>query len=213
MSKPGDFFVGIIDLFAVFLPGGLLTFVLFQKYSQFFLNVVPISINHYWVAFLFFSYLIGHVVFMAGSKIDTIYKYHRQKRNPYTNESAFQCASHIKHNFLSKTEIEAINTYQWATSILTTQYPEAMAEVNRLVADSKFFRSLVVIIPLISLIFVIGGNYLHAAIIISFIAPCYMRYYDRRLKSTTRAYQYVVMLNGLGKLAPLNKSIPPTDSA
>ena len=206
MGKPGDFFVGIVDLFAIFLPGGLLTFVLYQQYSAFLLNVVPISGNQYWLAFVFFSYLIGHVIFMIGSKIDGLYDYHRKKRNPYINTSAFQCASQIKHKFLSETESKAVNTYMWSTSILTTQYSDAIVEINRLVADSKFFRSLVVIIPIISLVFVDGGNYQHALMTILFIVPCYLRYYDRRLKSTTRTYQYIIMLNGLGKLSAPNES-------
>ncbi len=206
MGKPGDFFVGIVDLFAIFLPGGLLTFVLYQQYSAFFLKVVPISGNQYWLAFVFFSYLIGHVIFMIGSRIDGIYDYHRKKRNPYINTSAFQCASQIKHKFLSETERKAVNTYMWSTSILTTHYSDAIVEINRLVADSKFFRSLVVIIPIISLIFAVGGNYWHAVITILLIVPCYLRYYDRRLKSTTRTYQYIIMLNGLGKLSVPNES-------
>lgn len=200
MAKPGDFFVGIIDLFAILLPGGLVTFVLYQEYSSFFSTVVSFSGSQKWVGFLFFSYLIGHIIFMIGSRIDTLYDFHRKKKNPYTNESAFQCASEIKHKFLSEIESQSLNTYQWATSILTTEYPDAMAEINRLVADSKFFRSLVVIIPLICIVFLSGGHYPHAAIVMVFIVPCYMRYYGRRLKSTTRAYQYIVMLNGLGKL-------------
>lgn len=206
MSKPGDFFVGIIDLFAIFLPGGLLTFVLYQEYSTFFLKVFPISGNQYWLAFIFFSYLIGHVIFMIGSKIDGFYDYHRKIKNPCINESAFQCASQIKHKFLSETERKAVNTYMWSMSILTTHYSDALVEINRLVADSKFFRSLVVIIPIISLIFTVSGNYWHAVIIILFIVPCYLRYYDRRLKSTTRAYQYIIMLNGLGKLLAPDES-------
>ena len=206
MTKPGDFFVGIIDLFAIFLPGGLVTFILFQEYSVFLSEVAPVSADQYWIAFLFFSYLMGHIVFMIGSRIDPVYDFHRKILNPYTNESAYQCATRIKHDFLNDIEAKSLNTYQWATSILATSYPEAMAEVNRLVADSKFFRSLVVIIPLIGVVFVTGGHYLHAAIVMLFIVPCYLRYYGRRLKSTTRAYQYIIMLRGLGKLAVAENS-------
>lgn len=200
MVKPGSFFVGVIDLFSIFLPGGLLTFVLFQQHSAFISEVAPIRGDQYWAVFLFSSYLIGHIIFMMGSKIDILYNYHRERRNPYLNETAFQCTSKIKKKFLNEVEREAINNYQWATSILTTHYPEAMMEVDRLVGNSKFFRSLIIILPLISAIYAFGDNYLHAGIVISVVIPCYMRYYDQRLKSTTRAYQYVVMLSGLGKL-------------
>ena len=202
MAKPGDFFVGIIDLFAIFLPGGMLTFVTYHEYKSFFLDIASLEGGQYWLAFFFCSYFLGHIVFMVGSKLDILYSFHRVKCNPYTNESAFQNASNIKHKFISGSSVGSFNTYQWSTSILTTFYPEAMVEVNRLVADSKFFRSFVVILPFISFAFFYNSHYLQAGIFLALIIPCYLRYYERRLKSTTRAYQYIIMLHGLEKLLP-----------
>ncbi len=200
MAKPNDFFVGIIDLFAILLPGGVLTFILLTEYESFFDKVINLTGAQGWVAFLFGSYLLGHIIFMIGAKLDDLYDAQRKKKNPYTNESAYQCATKIKNRLLDKEETKSINTYHWSISFLTTQYPEAMVEINRLVADSKFFRSLVVILPIISLILILDKLYLHAVIFLALIVPCYLRYYGRRLKSTTRAYQYIVMLNGLGKI-------------
>jgi hypothetical protein len=200
MAKPNDFFVGIIDLFAILLPGGVLTFALMAAYQPFFDEVVSLSGAQGWVAFLFGSYLLGHIIFMLGARLDYLYDSQRKKNNPYTNESAYQCASNIKNNLLRKEEIDSVNTYHWSISFLTTHYPEAMVEINRLVADSKFFRSLVVILPVVSFILFTSEHYWHAIIFIALIVPCYLRYYGRRLKSTTRAYQYIVMLNGLGKI-------------
>lgn len=201
MNKPGDFFVGIIELFAVLLPGGVLTFLLFQNYGLFLPELSDIKQEYYWIAFIFFAYLLGHLNFMLGSWLDIIYDMHRKRRDPYTNESAFQCASRIKHKIYSETECEAMNTYQWSISVLTTQYTEAMAEVNRLVANSKFFRSIVVITLLVSIVWASKQQYIHALLALVFAVPCYLRYYGQRLKSTTRAYQYIVMLNGIGKLS------------
>ena len=206
MTKPGDFFVGIIDLFAIFLPGGVLTFVIYNEYNSFFLNVIPLTGSQYWVAFLFCAYLLGHIIFMTGARLDNLYDYHREKRSPYTNESAYQCATNIKYKFLNNEENKSVNTYHWSISYLTTDYPEAMIEINRLVADSKFFRSLVVILPIISIILFSNGYFLQAGLFLLLIVPCYMRYYGRRLKSTTRAYQYIVMLNGLEKIGASNKA-------
>lgn len=152
MAKPGDFFVGIIDLFAIFLPGGVLTFAVYTTYNTFFINFFPLSGSQYWVAFLFCSYLLGHIIFMTGARLDVIYDIHRKKRSPYTNESAYQCATNIRNQFHNTEENESINTYHWSISYLTTHYPAAMVEIDRLVADSKFFRSLVVILPLISIL-------------------------------------------------------------
>ena len=202
MVKPADFFVGMIDFFSVFLPGGMLTFVIYNNYQSFFFDVVPLEGGQLWVGFLFFSYLLGHIIYMIGARLDILYDCHRRSRNPHTNELAFQCTSAIKQKFLSGNENDSVNTFQWSISILTTQYPEAMMEINRLVADQKFFRSLIVIIPLISLVLLFNSDYFQAGVFSLLIIPCYIRYYERRLKSTTRAYQYIIMLDGLGKLVP-----------
>ncbi len=201
MAKPGDFFVGIIDLFAIFFPGGVLTYIIFSHYGSFLISATQLTGTQSWVAFLFCSYLLGHIVFMMGARLDDVYDFHRKKLNPYTNESAYQCATRIKHKFLDPHENESVNTYHWSISFLTTHYPEAMMEINRLIADSKFFRSLVVILPMIAVIFLVNGYNLQAVVFLSLIIPCYLRYYGRRLKSTTRAYQYIVMLHGLGEMA------------
>ena len=200
MVKPGDFFVGIIDLFAIFLPGGVLTYLIYSEYSYFFLTIAPLSGNQNWVAFLFCSYLLGHIVFMTGARLDRLCDCQRKWLSPKINESAYQCVTIIKKSFLSDSEDKSVNTYLWSISYLNTHYPEAMVEINRLVADSKFFRSLVVIIPLISAMLFLNHNYFQCGIILLLIVPCYLRYYGRRIKSTTRAYQYIIMLNGLGKL-------------
>ena len=202
MVKPADFFVGMIDFFSVFLPGGMLTFVIYNKYQSFFIDVVPLDGGQLWVGFLFFSYLLGHIIYMIGARLDLLYECHRSSRNPQTNELAYQCTSDIKHKFLSGNENDSINTFQWSISVLTTQHPEAMIEINRLVADQKFFRSLVVIIPLISLVLLFNSDYFQAGVFFMLIFPCYIRYFERRLKSTTRAYQYIIMLDGLVILVP-----------
>jgi len=202
MVKPTDYFVGMIDFFSVFLPGGMFTFVTYSKYKSFFFGVVPLEGSQVWIGFLFFSYLLGHIIYMIGARLDPLYEKHRRSRNPYTNELAFQRASDIKHKFLSGNESGSVNTFQWSTSVLTTSYPDAMNEINRLVADQKFFRSLVVAVPLISLILIFNSDNLQAVVFFALIIPCYIRYYERRLKSTKRAYQYVIMLEGLGKLVP-----------
>ncbi len=209
MAKPGDFFVGIIDLFAIFLPGGVLTFVIYNEYASFFLNVASLTGSQYWISFLFSSYFLGHIIFMTGSSLDDLYDCLRKKRAPYTNESAYQCASNIKQKFHEKDENASINTYHWSVSFLTTHYPDAMVEINRLVADSKFFRSLVVILPLISLMLLSDGYFLQTGLLLLLIIPCFMRYYDRRLKSTTRAYQYIILLYRLGKIGTTNKENIP----
>jgi len=75
-----------------------------------------------------------------------------------------------------------------------------MIVINRLLADQKFFRNSVVILPLISLVLLFISDYFQAGVFFMLIFLCYIRYFERRLKSTTRAYQYIIMQDGLGIL-------------
>ena len=62
--KPEDFFVGVIDFFAILLPGAVLSFVMIDfAHGHVFGNVLP-SIRtegQGWVLFAFSSYLLGHL--------------------------------------------------------------------------------------------------------------------------------------------------------
>ena len=69
MFEPQKFFLGVIDFFAIILPGAILTFFVKDKLGPFLL-----SSNYYkltgaagWAAFLGGSYLLGHFVFLIGA--------------------------------------------------------------------------------------------------------------------------------------------------
>jgi 8-oxo-dGTP pyrophosphatase MutT (NUDIX family) len=76
--EPQKFFIGVIDLFSVLLPGALLTFLLMDSAGPFFLGA---SFNRLagtagWLAFLFSSYLLGHFIFLIGAAFldDRVYR-------------------------------------------------------------------------------------------------------------------------------------------
>src|SRR5437764_192487 len=67
--EPEKFFIGVIDLFSVLLPGALLSYLLRDHViEKFFGNGHPWSSPiEGWVVFLVSSYLIGHFIFLIGS--------------------------------------------------------------------------------------------------------------------------------------------------
>ena len=104
-------------------------------------------------SFLWSRYFVGHLVFLVGSYVDGLYNIIRERRNLYGNESAYQCATRIRDSIVDPAERKAVNTFQWSRSVLVLKCPAAAEDVHRLEADSKFFRSLIVVSVLGSVAF------------------------------------------------------------
>lgn len=210
MSKPGDFFVGILDFFAILVPGAIAAAILLPAFGHLVLGPLvasPASDAGQWAAFLVFAYFIGHLIFLLGSYIDPLYNLLRERLSPYGNESAYQCATRLRNALIDPAERSALNTFQWSRAVLISTSPAAADDVSRLEADSKFFRSLLVVNALASIVFAHGGHPIAAALALALVVPCFARYYERRLKSTTQAYIHVVTLHRIGRLAQPGKSV------
>lgn len=213
---PGSFYLGVVDFFSIMLPGGVLAYFLSGPYQAsvfgtLFPAIPPGTAG--WVIFLFAAYLLGHIVFLLGSYLDNIYDPIRKRVWPKENDFAFQQADRLKRERLGADAAKAINTYQWARAILTLHHPAGMAEVARLEADSKFFRSLVVV--LIILLAATLANDWHQTgavfpVLLGIAAVLsYWRYTERRYKSTEQAYRFMIVLAGDEQL----DSGSPKDSA
>lgn len=83
--EPQKFFIGLVDFFAIILPGALLTFLVKDKLGEYLLGW------HYgeltgppgWVAFLGASYLLGHFVFLIGSWVMDDFTYDPMRKASY----------------------------------------------------------------------------------------------------------------------------------
>ncbi len=203
MPKPSEFFVGVLDFFAILLPGAIATAILSQRLGSYIVGpLIPAPVNESgsWVVFLICAYFVGHIIFLVGSYIDPLYDALRQRLNPYGNTSAYRCAMRARDSLIDEAERTALNTFQWARSVLLAKSPAAAEDVHRLEADSKFFRSLMIVCALSSAVFFTGGRIVEGLVAMVLVLPCFARYYERRLKSTTQAYIHVVTLYRLGGL-------------
>jgi hypothetical protein len=179
---PQKLFIGLMDFFSILLPGALLTYLLMGE-------VGPVVLgNRYdklayaeagaqaWAAFLFASYLLGHIVFLLGALLDWPYD---KLRNCTLNKQismlarrgrllpwfiralvwlvfkderdlAVDRAGKIKEKSLGGLQAtSAINTFQWSKALLNAESPTSLAVVQRFEADSKFFRSFVIVLLLV----------------------------------------------------------------
>ena len=177
--EPQKFFIGLIDFFAIILPGALLTFLVKDRLGESLLgwNYGQLEGTSAWVVFLTASYLLGHFVFLIGSWLLDDFTYDPMRKASYGAQIkqlakgkqlspallrwlsriffgkeldlAVKHASKIKEQYLGLEASNAVNTFQWSKAKLTLEHPAAIESVHRFEADSKFFRSLVILCLLV----------------------------------------------------------------
>lgn len=178
--EPEKFFVGVIDFFAILLPGALLTYLWRHKIASVVLNKQSFQFQttEDWMVFLFLAYLLGHIAFLFGSWLDELYDwlrkgtpagqtarlakgknfFHPKKRalagflfGPNPDEAVMQ-AVRIKSRALAALSAQdAVNAYQWCKARLSKEHPPGLVAVQRFEADSKFFRSFAVVLLALAL--------------------------------------------------------------
>jgi len=200
--KPEDFFVGVIDFFAILLPGAVLSFVMIDfAHGHVFGNVLP-SIRtegQGWVLFAFSSYLLGHFVFLAGSYIDPLYNELRGRFVPKEKDCTYLRAKEIKETYLGDSSSEPLmNTFQWAKANAQLRYPAAMLEIRRHEADSKFFRSLIIVLVVLAVVLIRKLAWIETVICLALIVVSFARYAEQRWKAAQRAYEYLIAMEQMG---------------
>jgi 8-oxo-dGTP pyrophosphatase MutT (NUDIX family) len=223
---PQKFAIGIIDMFAVLLPGAVLVYI--TEVTPLVLEFVKQGPNpqiHWWAVFAFASYLIGHLIYLAGATLDDrVYETLRKAtylgqierlkdgkklsaswmRNLATwlfgkkPDSAVMQALSLKARALAPLSAErSINAFQWSKAFLAKEHPPGFAAVQRFEADSKFFRSFTVALLLLMVFFLFKGHGCIAAACFGLLFLTAWRYADQRFKSTQHAYWQVITLAGL----------------
>jgi hypothetical protein len=166
-AKPADFFIGVADLFAILLPGALLTFMAVETAAHYdwVARYTLGSIRHFregsaegWLAFAISSYLLGHLASLIGAffldpqHLKTKVRSHKVTHN---GDRLFGLALHRRNETLKLrddcTDTDNPTPYKWARMSLRLKNSGAMQEIDRLEADSKFFRSVTVVLVIFAL--------------------------------------------------------------
>ena len=201
MTKPGDFLIGVLDFFAILLPGSLATWLVAQYFppdelrrSLAFGFGDPDRVT-LWAAFLLSSYVLGHFVFMAGSRLDTSYDRWRRRSKPSSRDSTFQAADDMRKRVTASLPSSHFSTLKWCKAYIQLNAVQARTEIDRYEADSKFFRSLVVVSIAIAGHFLLReGNVGLGLACLALTAAANWRYRDQRWKMTELSYGTAVIL-------------------
>lgn len=179
------------------------------------------------MVFLFASYLLGHFSFLLGSRLDEwVYDPLRKctgwgqirrlaagrglasrrwravaESNWFfggNGDAAVTQAERIKARALHALSADgAINAYQWCKARLSKDHPEGLVAVQRFEADSKFFRSFVVVLAGLALVYAVQLRAVPALVCAGFLLPALWRYAEQRFKATQQAYWLAITLEGM----------------
>lgn len=238
--EPQKFFIGLMDFFAILLPGALLTYLfmddvgpaaLGERYHKL---ISAESCTEAWAAFLFASYLSGHLIFLLGSWLDVIYDWRRDRPLKWQvrrlarggrllpwfaralvfkheRNLAQDLVEKIKDRTLGPLQAKnAINAFQWSKALLTLENPQSLAVVQRFEADSKFFRSFIIVLLVLLVVWPFPYQRWPAGSLLGLflLMLALWRYREQRHKSTNQAYWSVITLTAnKGKLV-LEKPAP-----
>lgn len=207
----------MIDVFSILLPGALLSALLWTSDEVQSLSALQLLTGQSeaagWVAFAFASYALGHFLFLLASQLDgPLYDRYRKRKWPKQSDLAFNAATELRNRRFEENRPPPIlgsspppgeptptpipmNTFQWAKSVLMIEAPDALADVNRYEADSKFFRSLVVVLALVGIAALANAQWIVGTVAVVLAGASFLRYAERRYKSTLWAYHYVIVLD------------------
>jgi ADP-ribose pyrophosphatase YjhB (NUDIX family) len=192
-----------------------------------------------WIAFLLSSYLLGHLIFLLGSALLDDHVYDRIRTATYkeqisrlargeglpwvltrwlsrhlikpVSDQAVRQVVAIKDNRLDPLQASsAINAFQYSKARLAMEHPEALETVQRFEADSKFFRSLLVVLFVLLLWGLIVSRPWVAVASVPLLVLAFWRYVDQRVKATNQAYWYIITLESQqsgGYRAPSGASV------
>jgi hypothetical protein len=159
-------------------------------------------------AFLLSSYLLGHFVFIAGAKLDVLYDRWRKRAKPESGDKTYQAARALQQALTKEIVGGDFTTLKWARTYVQVNAPSARVEIDRLEADSKFFRSLVVVSALAAPHFLlVEQTPVPGAVALVMGGLSYQRYRQQRWKMTELSYGTAVIVHA-AKSARGGSSVP-----
>lgn len=152
---------------------------------------------------LFSSYLIGHIISQISAYLDE-WVYDPLKEIVYKDHKHIDKILEIrKEHYQNELNPVYVNGYKWSLYKLQKEYPEAIVEIDRYMADSKFFRSLFVVQFFLVVIFLFLPeiDIWLESILVLLTAFSMIRYFKKRRKATQTAYQYIIFSEELNHKA------------
>jgi len=192
--KPGDLFFTVVDFFSVIIPGAM-TLVLTWNYIQPTNNfpIIQGSVAET-LAFLLIAYLLGQILIALASQIDKLYdKWQMPKSKRLRNIELAKSARKIFVERLAIKVPEKESVLVWTDAKLRSTDGIDLTHIEFLEAESKFFRSMLLILPFYAAFFAAKAQPLLGIIVLALIPFSYWRYAERRVKRTMETYRLFIV--------------------
>ncbi len=208
--KPSDFFMGVVEFFAVLLPGGALVYLARPWVSGLVPSLLwPRGSTEGWAAFLTLAYIMGHLLHAFSSRLDkALYdRLYLRRMEPAhyravraireNNDTLKDVASTLvaRAHFLTGASSSGTTLYDWCLSFVRLRQQAAAAEVDRHQADSKFFRSLTFVLLAAAVAMAASGSLALAAAALLMTIFSAWRFCTLRWDATKRVYEYYLLLH------------------
>jgi hypothetical protein len=170
-------------------------------------------------AFLIITYILGSIVFGISTLLDPLYD--KTLRNLFMPkdrdrlEVEVKTVTAIRESFInSKKWIEdlyrqgkltlkqyeqcrqkdrpILYSYKWVQHYFLFKFPDALQDIKRVEADSKFFRSLVLAFVVMSASSFVSGQWITGLLMLAFSLLSLYLYSTNRYKATIRAYELMI---------------------
>lgn len=227
MAKPTDFFVGVTDLFSVILPGACIAFVGKEAMELCKCQQWGLDRNQSYVVFFVVAYLLGHLMDYGGSKVwDPLYDraYARRKRKAAVREEAKRLkevgwveepasgvaerplvagdpllneASRLAKGLMPVGD----KVFQWSRAWICLKNPGGFIEIERLQANSKFFRGLVSVFLITTVVLLAARHCVEdfsgwgATICFVLAGVSFLRFCDLRWKAVQQTYRFFILMH------------------
>lgn len=191
--------VYLLDILSILLPGALLLAILSKFYMlrEAFLYLFPSLDDSMNLAiYLGIAYMLGHFVFLLGSLLDG-WIYENVQKVFWPDHTLPAYVIQLKNEKTGFDNRNALNAFKWSCAWLMANKPEMYRTVERHIAESKFFRSNVIVLFIAVVVFVfIKSNTLLGTISLLLMMLSLVRYLTQRHKSIDTAYQFVITASG-----------------
>lgn len=200
--KPADFFLGVMEFFAILMPGALLTFLMIDWGAPLFGVLLPRlpGTTAKWLAFAVSSYVLGHLLHHLGAILDKwIYdNLYVKKWKRRRGEERLLVKTRELMNEALGTDAQMTSAFSWATSFVRLNSDAAATELERGGADSKFFRSLSIVALVAMALFLAKGEWVACGGAFPLLVFSLWRFCGRRWTNSQLTYEYFIMLNMVG---------------
>jgi hypothetical protein len=197
--KPEDFFISVMEFFAILMPGALLTFLWLDNGIRLFKETLPFPPGQasLWIAFFVSSYILGHLLHHIGGILDKLI-YDKLYVKRWKRRKGEEQLLTKTHEIMKKTlqdDASMTSAFSWASSFVRAHNKYAANELERGGAESKFFRSLVFVSAIAAIKFFINSSPDTGISALALFIFALWRFCDRRWNSAQLTYEYFILLH------------------